>query len=261
MPGRQRVTRAETGRRNERQHEDERRQIGLPEDVRDVGRGDPTRDGSRRCDGARRARAPRRRGRQGRRRHRRPDDRCRVRHIECREHRAASGRGSRGAASAKRRGDPLLGVAGEPIGQRRGRSSPVRRERDARSLRDDLAPAGPFGERPVREPDVERLARRSSPIAAASERHLAHRRQAADPERERQAGTGQSRGQRRLVGRGQRSGEGLAGGHATRVDLLVGQRRIAVEVEVEACLEAWISAWSTTTSSRIRSGSTRTPRS
>ena len=119
------------------------------------------------------------------------------------------------------------------------RSAPsIRRDRDARALDHDLAPAEPVRVRGVRVRQV-RAGRDRSRERHREAAHQAHRREPAHAGREGQARPRRGPMAWRFPSRASASdgASDIAGGHASRVRLVVGDLAVAVRIEVEACLE------------------------
>ncbi len=198
----------------------------------------PTRTGhgSRIVDGRRRrGRGTRDRGRDGLR----AGHRFRVGDGEGRELRAARRGTEDESGVGQRRRDQVGRVGRESMRHARVAHEAVdRSERDTGAVGHDLAPADPLGERSIGVADLD------AGVGDRRRQHrfegtdLAHRREAADTRRERQPRLERLEPQRRTPGRQvDRARDRPASSHPAGVDLVVGHRAVAVEVEALARLE------------------------
>ena len=225
VAGRQRVAGAQGRGGQDRDQQDERREVGGAEDRRQVAAGHATghpggrgRTAVGAATGGRRRRR-RRRWRGDGRHLARPRQRRRVGDVERRERRPAGRGDDRDRRVRERLGQQVRSdrrSAGPSVLVRSAPSTAG--QRDAGAGHHDLAPAEPLGEGRVGVADPRAAAR--GPRAAREAAHDAHRRQPADPRRERQPGLGQGEVRRApSTRRCQRRLERVAGGHPPGIGL------------------------------------------
>ncbi len=262
MPRGQGMARTEGGRRQQRHEQDHGRQVGRAEDRWQVPGPDATRHAGH-GHGARDRTRRRRCARLGR--HACPVDRARVRDIEWRQRRSAQRRDHRHRGLGERPREQVGRVARSTVRRR----SPSAGAPPSAAATETPDPTTTISRQPSRSAyDVSANETVVPLVSGVGEVHaeaadLAHRREAARARRERQSSLGQGQGlgsARSPTRRSRDAAEDLAADRPRRHRSP--RRRPRRPPSVSRSRRAWkvgISAWSMTTSSRIRSGSMRTP--